>query len=84
MVLVKTAVVPHYWSSASRLSDSQLQLRAAGTALLSSLLERNCYREFAPTDDWLAPDRFVSQVTPRFFLGNLGESAASRRAVSLV
>ena len=58
--VIKNLVVPLYWSHS--LTEQQTLLRSAGTALLGSLLERNCYREFAPAEEWLAADRYVGTV----------------------
>ena len=58
--VVKNLVVPLYWATMP--NEQQTLLRSAGTALLSSLLERNCFREFAPADEWLAGDRYVSTI----------------------
>ncbi len=59
--VIKNIVVPLYWTQ-DQLSEPQLLLRSAGTALLSSLLERNCYREFAPPMEWQAADRCIATV----------------------
>jgi hypothetical protein len=69
--VIKNFVVPLYWSAAP--TEQQLLLRSAATALLGSLLERNCYREFAPAEEWLAADRYISTV-----VGELDGSLAAR------
>eukprot|EP00293_Proteomonas_sulcata_P020158 CAMPEP_0184314510 /NCGR_PEP_ID=MMETSP1049-20130417/74919_1 /TAXON_ID=77928 /ORGANISM="Proteomonas sulcata, Strain CCMP704" /LENGTH=632 /DNA_ID=CAMNT_0026632461 /DNA_START=46 /DNA_END=1944 /DNA_ORIENTATION=- len=56
----KGAVYGLYWEP--HISESSRRLRSTGTQLLNRLFERNCYREFAPPEAWLASDRYVGQV----------------------
>eukprot|EP00286_Rhodomonas_abbreviata_P029160 CAMPEP_0181295514 /NCGR_PEP_ID=MMETSP1101-20121128/4191_1 /TAXON_ID=46948 /ORGANISM="Rhodomonas abbreviata, Strain Caron Lab Isolate" /LENGTH=1052 /DNA_ID=CAMNT_0023400277 /DNA_START=89 /DNA_END=3247 /DNA_ORIENTATION=+ len=57
---LKGSVYALYWAPPSSVIGKRL--RASGTALLNRLFERNCYKQFAPPEAWLAPDRYVNAV----------------------
>eukprot|EP00960_Hanusia_phi_P025808 745895-Hanusia_phi.AAC.2 len=57
---IKNTLYDLYWKEAD--SETALKLRDAGSKLLSRLFERNCYKQYASPELWLATDRNVSII----------------------